>query len=324
MGSLGCGRPGWYVERKVGVAGHVLVGYGEGESLAAARTDAAREIAEALGVSVHSSGEMVSEGGPEGASLFSRFRVSSVSRAILNDLSTVRMAGGGGRYYVALGYDNRTLFQKLAAAAGGTRQPVGPLGMGFKASLPLSDSLSSLGIAPSDYRAVRRHGGWFLEVGQALYPLPFDTWFRTLFVASEENRGLRIAVDPSGPLPSGSRYRVRITPPQPTGYLSLYHVSESGQALALMDTMPVDALDPILFPDDRRYAGLEALSSRGEGGRDMLLAIWTDEPTGTVGGHVPVSTGALTASDERAFSYGELLEHLGDALWVSCFVWIVR
>jgi hypothetical protein len=324
LGLSGCGGPAWYAARDVGVAGHVLVGYGEGESVASARADAAREIAETLGVSVHSTGEMVSTRDGEESGVFSQFRVALTSRVILNDLSTMKLAKASGRYYVALSYDNRTLFQKLGFMPGRSTNVMPLQTTGFKATLPFSHKLSRLGISPSDFWVVRRHGGWSLVVGQATYPIPFETWFRLLFVEKTENQGLRLSVTPQGPLASGSRYQVHITPPQDFGYLSLYHVSESGQTLALTTNRPVDSLKPITFPDEHLYSGLEAIAPEAPGSRDMLLAAWTREPMQPRQSYFPASTIPLVDTDERAFSYGDLLEHVKDSLWVSQYVWIAR
>jgi len=318
----GCGGPGWYVARDVRAPAHVLVGYGQGKSMAAARADAAREIAEALGVSVHSTGEMVTEQGPGGVAGYARFQVSLASRFVLDDLTPVKHDKVSGRHYVALGYDNRTLLQKL----GGERKEMGEAGgyhaSGFKASLPFSYSLSFIGISSTDYRVVRRHGGWSMVVGQKVYPIPDEEWFRQLFVENAANKGLQLAVKPSGVLRSGRCYRIFLTPPHPTGYLSLYHVSESGQVLRLMINHPVTSLEPLSYPDAERYNGLEAIATDGNGSRDMLLATWTPEPMHTMTASPPVSETSWPDADERTFSYGDLLDSLKDALWASRFVWV--
>ncbi|BCS98583.1 hypothetical protein DSLASN_42150 [Desulfoluna limicola] len=304
------------------MAGHVLVGYGEGESMAAARADASREIAEALRVSVHSTGEVVAERDASGSEVSSQFRVALTSRVILSDLSTVKQARRSGRCYVALGYDNRTLFQKLGSASGRSANGMSSTPMGFKESLPFSHNLTLVGIFPADYRVVRRHGGWSLVVDGATYPITFETWFRQLFIERAENEGLSLDVTPQGPLPSGSHYQVHVTPPRLGGYLNLFHVSESGQALALLANRHVESLQPVQVPDASLYAGLEAIVTAGHGSRDMLLATWSPEAVNSSESHAPVSPSPLAETDERAFSYGELLEQVNGLLWASHFVWI--
>lgn len=283
-----------------------------------ARAEALREISDTLGVRVHSTGEMASTMRGGHVNRDSRFSLTLVSGALLDDLTTMRSARVWGRYYLALGYDNRTLFQKLSGVLRRHGGAVPRLSSGFKATLPLSHDLSRLGILPSDFKVVRRHGRWCLATGQALYPLSGES----LFVEKRQNRGMRMAVSPSGPLKTGSRYVVHVTPPRAMGYLSLYHVSSSGQTIRLMINHPVDALAPVQFPDATRYAGLEAMATDGKGGRDMLLAIWTPERVPPVASSIPVSTTPLAPDDERFFGYGALLESLGEALWVSHFVWI--
>ncbi len=319
---LGCGGPAWYTARDVGVAGHVLVGYGEGESAEEARADASREIAEALRVSVHSSGEVVAERGASGSEVSSEFRVALTSQVVLSDLATMKLSRQSGRYYVALGYDNRTLFQKLGSTL---RQPASPVPVktvGFKESLPFSHNLMFVGILPSDYKVVRQHGGWSLAVEGDIYPIAFETWFRQLFIEDVENDGLSLDVTPQGLLPSGSHYQVHVTPPEAGGYLNLFHVSESGQSLTLLANHPVDSVRPVLVPDASAYAGLEAIATAGHGNRDMILATWSPEPVNSSESHLPASPSPLAETDERAFSYGELLEQVNGLLWASHFVWI--
>ncbi|SCY62852.1 hypothetical protein SAMN05216233_11413 [Desulfoluna spongiiphila] len=323
LGCLGCGGPGWYVNRDLEGPGHVLVGYGQGETMAEARADAAREIAESLGVRVSSTGEMVREQGPGGSSGYARFRVSLVSRFVLDDLTPVKHGKAGGTHFVALAYDNRTFMQKLGDGRMGERTPGQVHASGYKASLPFSYNLSFLGIFPDDYHLVRRHGGWAMGVAQKVYPIPPEEWFRQLFVEKPENQGLRLVVTPSGVLRSGRCYRVLVTPPQTTGYLSLYHVSESGQTLRLMANQPVTSREPVSYPDAERYKGLEAIATDGNGSRDMILATWAPEPMETPVTPPPVASTPWPGADERTFSYGDLLDSLKDALWASRFVWIL-
>ena len=322
LGCLGCGGPAWYVNRDLAGPGHVLVGYGQGETMAEARADAAREIAESLGVRVSSTGEVVREQGADGASGSARFRVSLVSRFVLDDLTPVKHGEAGGRHFVALAYDNRTFMQKLGDGRMGDRASGYVHASGYKASLPFSYSLSFLGIFPDDYHVVRRHGGWAMALEGNVYPIPPEDWFRQLFVEKADNQGLRLVVTPSGVLRSGRCYRVFLSPPHPTGYLSLYHISESGQALTLMDNHPVTSSEPVAYPDETHYAGLEAIATGGNGSRDMLLATWSSEPTESPVAPPPVSDTPWPDTDTRTFSYGDLLDALKDALWASRFVWI--
>lgn len=322
LGVVGCGRPGWYVARDVRVPGQMLVGYGEGETMAEARADAAREIAEALRVSVDSSGEVVVENDGKGSAVSSRFRVALASRVTLKELTVVKLSRVLGRCYAALSYDTRTLFQRVEGALGRSTAVASPTGAGFKAHLPLAERLATLGLSPSEFRVTRRQGGWELSLKNHLFSIDSSTWFRFLFVEQPENRGLALAILPGGRLASGSRYQVRITPPLALGYLSLYLVSESGQTVSLVTNRPVDGLGPVIFPDERLYSGLEAIARSDGGSRDMLLAVWTEKPLEPMGSHLPVSETPLPETDERAFSYGELLEHLDDALWATRFVWI--
>ncbi len=290
--------------------------------MASARSEASREIAEALRVSVHSTGEVVAERGASGRMFSSHFRVDLESRVSLSHLTMVKRTRASGRYYVALGYDNRTLFQKVAADREHLLKRPLAFGEGYKAALPLARELATAGVFPSQFHLVRRHGGWTLRVDPAVYPVDTDAWFRLCFVEKTENKGLRIGVTPEGLLASGSPYQVHLSPPEPTGSLSLYHVSESGQVLSLMTNRPVDSLSPLTFPDENFYEGLEAIPDSAHGSRDMLLVRWDPEPIHSGTPHAPISVTPLSENDGRTFSYGDLLEQLRDTRWASCFVWI--
>ena len=158
-----------------------------------------------------------------------------------------------------------------------------------------------------------------------LFPLTPLEWARYCFTEKIQNQGISIDILPGPVVKNGAPYVIRIGLTSHQGYLSLYHVDGAGRTLALFTDVSVAGRSSITFPDTRHYTGLEAMAGDSPVSRDLILAVLRPNPSSD-SSHMPVSNHRLTHGglSDPSFSYGELLESLGDSRWASRFVWVTK
>lgn len=323
--SKGSKPPDWYKNQNISSAPNKLVGYGDGAIFSEARTLAKRNIAEQIQVAVAS--QITIE----------RFQSNEHWRKTFNDIINVRSQvvlgqtpilkkqKQGNMFYVALEYDNRPLFTKVKDACGKLNSPsiidLQGTENEYKAALPFFKQLIFHGVGSNDFRLQRNNSLWYIDIcGSSLWIRP-DILFKQFYTEKNSSSCLNLRIVPQNRLNSGNKYSIEITT-FTKGYLSLFHVTESGQALELLLNKPVNLNQKLVYPDSSKYEGLLADTGDFNQARDLIIGIWTEEPSENLGSFMVVSKKNIKSTDERVYCYGQLLEAMQNHCWASRFVYI--
>lgn len=328
LGGQNASEPLWYAGRDITVGSDRLVGYGTGATAAAAEIMAKRDIAGQIKVTVDSRTtiERRHERVNDDESWQEKFYdvVNTRSQVVLGRTPVVKKERRGRQYYVALEYDNRSLPAKIKAAcklSGVAKDSEIGANRGYKAALPFSRALSLQGLSADTFRIRRQHGLWYVDIcGQSWWIAP-DIWYQQFYAEKKDTSCLRLRITPQSRLATGDRYFVKITA-LADGYISLFHVNETGQVLRLLLNRPVTAGQTLVYPDQSQYSGLVAEAEDFDRTRDLIIGLWSAEPAQRFSAFMAVNESFLKPDDERACSYGQLIDTMQGHCWASRFVYI--
>jgi hypothetical protein len=216
-------------------------------------------------------------------------------------------------------YDNRTLISKLTE--GKNKNPnFRKNNCSLKSYIPFSQKLMSYNISDKNYSVIREHQSWYiLHIGKK-YIIKPEEWFFDFFIEKNISHYLSISISPENILKNKDFYFLQILIKK-RGYLSLFHVTESGQVIALLKNIKVNANEKISYPDKERYLGLSAEKTNAGFTRDLIIAVLTESPNPNFTTFINIGEKVADENDERLYSYNKLLELIDEnCYWVSNFV----
>ncbi|QEP42395.1 hypothetical protein D5085_04120 [Ectothiorhodospiraceae bacterium BW-2] len=252
--------PLWYSGQQLVQVG-AWIGYGEGDTLAEAKQAARADLSRTIQSQVTSQITIERQQHQGEVVVTARSAVEELSRAQFSELQTLRSEAINQRFYVALAYDNRPLWQRLEPLL-------------TAAAAPPEHSVQELFSASPLQQQLQRHYGYGSYRPNAPLTLSHDGNGYRLHAADQHvgvrQREVALLLPPTQLSPQlGLRLEPQLTnyPPeqlfqvvlQPaiSGYLSLIQIFGSGATVLNLANQPVTtAALSLRYPDPKRYEGL--------------------------------------------------------------------
>lgn len=265
--------PNWYSDQKVFKEGY-YVGYGEGESLGSAKTQARSDLSKQLKTTVQTYTQRSVSQNNSDIGIVSSSKVSEISEAELSDLEVIKSQQQNKKYYVALGMDFRPLVQRVQTKfANLDRQTKS----NFLKTTSLFKSLKEeLGFFPN-INLIGDGKAYFLKNGEQLLKV-FQKEIPEIYPLISSNNIHFEIKSPRVPLTSGSLYHVNFYP-KISGFLTYIQVFQSGDTALFFENMRVLKQQKLTYPDLLQYDGLVAeLKPEQIRAQDLHLAILCPDP----------------------------------------------
>jgi hypothetical protein len=254
--------PLWYETHSHNAPGYWL-GYGEGETLDQAKTQARADLSRSLRTQIQSTTAIQTQmqEGDTAVRINVDQQIQEVSQTELTDLTTLnverRVQDERERYYVVLGYDHRPLALRVSDKLKSLRVPADPNPSDFWQTMPWMQTLKAQQLASLPKFALHYQSPhyWITEPhSQTAFQIKSHE-LPDLY-PQLETAVLKLQFEPQRPAYAPeSLYRVRISVEQP-GYLSYIHITSQGETLRMLDNKPVKPEQEWLFPDPVEYDGL--------------------------------------------------------------------
>jgi hypothetical protein len=260
------GTPSWYLN--LPRQRETVIGYGEGASWQEAKAAARAEIARTLRVRVESDFASAMEVQGEAFERRLSSRVREYTDVALSGVRTVRKARTGGRYYVALAYDNLPLIEKVERRFRGKKLPRMKPGSLYWDAFFSRRLETVFGYRP-EYTLFVKNGLYYLSIGGESFIMTQNE-LRLFFF---EKRSAVLKVTPSARrLHPGKFFRFELAAGA-DGYLDFFEVDEAGRVVVHLENLPVKAGMEKVYPDPHLYRGLEAgIVTRAAHVQEMFLA----------------------------------------------------
>ena len=312
--------PAWYSNGTLDdtTAEYLVLGYGSGASLEAARNEAIKEIAQRIQINVESNssaaagetrdGDNLSYWSKSDSELFVR------SSAQLSGLDLLKQEQAGGTYYVAMTYDLRSLPVRIAAA--GCNPEDDAAWSAYAQASRLGQQLLDSGCS-AGWQLRNSDGIWFVDYAGTPFVLPANELPNLLFANSKQAE-FALDLQPSTNLKNGDFYHLNLSNQAP-GYLSIFHVDQFGNTQMLVANEYQDSAGSLTFPNLEDYDGLIAFTNKGVRGysQDLLLATLCPKSEPKLEEHLPVAERDSNLLDSSTRRFGQLLDDIRDCAVAS-------
>jgi hypothetical protein len=295
--------PDWYL--KLQPRPNEIIGYGMHNSIEAAKAAARKDIATSIEIRVSSDNEFstleINGKVEEKAQILIKEHID----VYLESVYTVKDSLIQGTYFVALGYDNSPLVNKLASALNAYRGSQDTQNT-YLRQCPLIGNLNRILEGSPDLRLIRANRRWWLSYREISFPLgALDV--QQLFTPVNSSQ-LDLKSSLSSPLLENSRFSLWVTGAY-DGYYSLVNVYENGEVFILEANRHLKAEEKWSYPDPRAdYELISGLILPGKGTHDLYAAIYSPNP-------IDLSSfgeaGSELQTDEYHNKFGELIDLLG-------------
>lgn len=323
---MGCASkdivPEWYEKRAMSIDNWIF-GYGTGNSFEEAKQNAFKDIAQNIkskvkSRQVSSKKKIISSYHKDYVSQFLS-DTEIFSNVILNDVKLEKQQFINGRYFVVYKYDDSSLISKLIVGKNKCQAKTNT-NTSLKSYLPFSQSLLEYNILPDDFLLIRHNKLWYLYYLNHKYLISPSEWFGEFFIEKKYSKELSISILPQKKLKNHDYYFIKIIS-EKNGFISLFHITEKGEVLSLEVNKKINAFDEFIYPDIKKYKGLEALKSDQKITRDCIVAVLTKAPNQNLTTFMSVSEKITDVNDERNYRYHRLLEFIDEnCWWVSKFI----
>ncbi|MGB5964277.1 MAG: LPP20 family lipoprotein [Sulfurimonadaceae bacterium] len=277
--------PSWMHE--LNVLDDMIVGYGEGKTMAEAKANARSSIA--YDISTKVSDETVKNEHLDNTEFSKTIDMNTRQTADveLTGLNTLRSEKKDGTYYVALEYDGRSLRNKIKSSIVKgkklkTMESNNPYAHTYFAE-ELKDIFPHQSNVP-DYDVVYSKGVYKLILADEEFNLGQDDIEDFLFNYDEPSFNLSIVEHTengyrtSKRLQEGSYFHLDIRLSR-TGYLTLLSVDEEGKVSVMFDNEEISSEQTKTFPDLELYEGLRTeILSREMSSMESFVAVLCERP----------------------------------------------
>ncbi len=294
--------PEWF--RNLSKQPNVLIGYASDKDLVTARAMARSEIAGQIEISVSAENEFstTEQNGvvEEKVQILIREKVDVSLEAVY----TLREVSVKGVWYVALGYDNLPLVQKIAhrfESYNGIKETQNA----YLSQTSLIRHLNNLQDSRLNYQLLRSGGRWWLYYAAVTHPLSNLDIGQLLTTIESETLSLESS-NPN-PLLEGTVFSLRLEANRP-GYYSLVNVYENGEVFVMESNRQVNTGESWSFPDPQATFELMAgLLVPGKGTHDMYMLVYSPDK-------LPLTSypqmGLSVYNEEYYYKFAELIELL--------------
>jgi hypothetical protein len=243
--------PEWYASQQLDYP-HFAIGYGAGDSLAAAKSAARAELARSRSTRVTSQMQFTTRAGPDGVQQEGSTTIAEQSSAELSDLETLRSEVVDGQYYVAIGHNQRSLADRVRALPT-VRETRDQIPKHSPLATALGGLTAALTYTGGEYLIVRADNSVTVRAAEIEQLLP----------ATQSNR-LSLAFDPPGEVYRPETLFFVKFKANEAGWLNYLQLFADGATLSLIKNRQVKAGAAIEYPDRRDYDGLVTELPRGK------------------------------------------------------------
>jgi len=247
LAQLSADAPAWFGNLPIGMA-YEIIGYGEGISLDEAKMNAKSDIAKTIKTHIDSISTTQTSVNNTTLNHNASQSVRETSNLTITDVKLKNSELKDGLFYVALLYDNRPLFIKLAKQGGkslcGESNP-------YLAQTEILKNLSSELNCSTSVEITREQNGWYLGRGEHQAVLSDDNFEKLMIETS--NGTLRLSSSPSR-VNVDEVYTLSLDTLPLSGYLSLFDVYNDGKVVVMEKNIDLTrhAKKKLLYPNDLR------------------------------------------------------------------------
>ncbi|MCX6074117.1 MAG: LPP20 family lipoprotein [Campylobacterales bacterium] len=298
---LSADAPAWFGTLSSS-AGYEIIGYGEGVSLDEAKANAKSDIAKTIRSHIDST--FTTQTSVNNATLEhnASHSVRETSNLTLSDVVMLQRDQKNGHFYVALQYDNRPLFIKLARLGGqalcGEPNP-------YLAQTSILKNLSTELNCTTSVEITRDQNGWYLGRGEYRVVLN-ESDFENLMIEAS-NGSLRLSATPSR-VNVDEAYTLSLDALPFSGYLSLFDVYDDGRVVVMEKNIDLtrQLKKKLLYPNDIRHEDqlVGGLNVPLKDALDLCVAVVSNKPL-ELSKFTPM--GETTEKGERAYAMDRLL-----------------
>lgn len=293
--------PSWFGTLPTSAA-YEIIGYGEGVSLDEAKANAKSDIAKTIRSHIDSTFTTQTSVNHATLEHNASHSVRETSNLTLSDVEIVHSAQSGGRFYVALRYENLPLFIKLARKGGkslcGEPNP-------YLAQTFILKNLSAELNCSTSAEITREQNGWYLGHGEHRVVLNESDFEELMIEAS--NGSLRLSAAPSR-VNVDEAYTLSLDALPFSGYLSLFDVYDDGRVVVMEKNIDLSRQlkRKLLYPNDLRPEGelVGGLNTPMKDALDLCVAVVSSKPL-ELSKFIPM--GETTEKGERAYAVDRLL-----------------
>lgn len=334
----GSGPPDWYVQRTVVLqADEAVVGYGEGRGQNEREAETAaynaaigrivRQLSPAVRVRIQNTSRQWDYSGQAGRSAAREAEITTESYiAVALDPewleSECHVGRGGGRCYIALGYDPTPLPDRLAREL----RTVPGYCIEDSAGGRLVEASAGNRISEFEQRMLMRLGqgncriDWEIEYDRVgsyrmnalgkSWPLRLDDLFG--FFPADDRQGdsqdeLQMAVSGGGNLYEGAAYSIDIESTR-LGHLHVFSVTESGLTQMLHQEQLAQPRSRVQWPGEKYEAVLDVPGGAGDSMRVLFGAALCEQRL--PGGYLQIDQSVVDPKDPKYYTYGKLLRDM--------------
>ncbi len=309
--------PDWYLDYTANRKNHLLVGFGEGESIDIAKLAAIREIATQLSVdlkaetklAIRQRNSVINNRIDNEASIYTSHNLSGV------EILKAEQSKEDGRWYVLMRYDSRPVSTKLAESLDSDVVCNDSINQNPHLALfdPVKELNKQIGCHP-EVKLRYINGSWNLGVGAIFQPMLHYEF--TQFMQPVSSNGITIDSQRTT-LHEGESLTFNFQA-EKKGYLTCVVVYNSGKVAVLFSNHVVKPTQRIVFPsEESKLELISELEIRGKATSDLYYAVLSNSPRNFSSLE---DIGETTIKSNRSYSYGEFLEAVSTDIVSSVLV----
>ena len=303
--------PRWFSSKNLKHTKNEIIGYAKAEELTVAKQIAMRNIAEMLQVDVTSIFDMETKSSKNSYNRRSRSKINTSSRVRLNDLRVIKDEKSNNIWFVAVAYNNLSLFQNIINSIKPKRESfTNPY---LKQTRLFKALKEQFGFYPKA-KIYAQNGQYYIAIDNQQF-LISQQEFVELF-SNQENQNIKIKLKDR--LHHNELYFIE-TQFKEFGFASLFLVSHTGAVVSVFRNIElVDAT--FTYPNKKEYDGLKAeIEDEAQQSRDMFVALLCKKKK-----DIGLFNQVSTKLEKDSFRFGNLLDLMGRCAFSTKILTIVR
>ena len=267
--------PSWFLQRSYQPAkSYEVIGYGMGKTLKEASLHAKEDIAGQLMTEISSTKKSRLQSKDDTLARSLDIEIDTQVHTVLSDLKSVKTQRAGGKFFVALKYENLKLSQRLVRKAEKIvclHHPLNP----YLAATPMYQEIKKTAGCDIDVSLVRKDRAWFIAYDTVLLPIaPVD--YKDLFV-SVKHSPVTLSISKS-PLREGEYFFFTLHASQ-RGYVTLLDVYANGMTAVVEPSFLMEKGQTRRLPSEDAQSNFEAaVLDEGVPTYDLYVVLFSRRP----------------------------------------------
>lgn len=265
--------PQWYKHRELqSTVKYEVIGYGQGDTIKEAKTNAKEDISQTLISKIDSSFTSQTITHNDNFNERTKSNLKITSKVSLHNLKTIKQEQLNGVFYIALKYKNLDLAYRIKTTIGSLQCNKNQYN-NYLSRTPLIKELTASIGCKLDFKLDRRNQAWYLKYNEHLFLLSDDE-FEELYVSKINDKfeftSSKIV------LTDGDSFHFALNSKR-EGYVTLLNVYENGTVTLLQPSILIKNSIQVPSIDSENY--FEAgLVTEGVNTYDLYVAIYTKKP----------------------------------------------